>query len=314
VVAPIDDLPLIAAGDAGEAWVHQLLARLMLRHQDGPDTFLVHVPGTVGRAALDALLGVLDGSGPLAAVLAADAAGALAADELAAAPRPGQDLAPVAQSLAATLDQLATYESFYVDGPDAPARYRSLLSDALGLATGVGDRASAIEDVGRQLDAALSVVSLPQNQSVTLAARSVAIPLTLTNASGSARQVLLRFRSDKFIVAEHGRVITIEPGTSSIDLQVEARSLGVSPLDVIVLTPDGRRQLATTRFQVRSTAIPGLGLLISAVGLVLLAAWWYVSIRRRRSSGSSRGDPLTSDGPAGEPRLDRDSTLASGSV
>ena len=73
----------------------------------------------------------------------------------------------------------------------------------------------------------------------------------------------------------------VEPGTSSVDVNVEVRSLGLSPLEVSIWTPDGKQQLALTTFEVRSTAVPGLGLLLSAIGIVLLCSWWWVDNRRR---------------------------------
>ncbi len=59
--------------------------------------------------------------------------------------------------------------------------------------------------------------------------------------------------------------------------------LGASQLEVSVWTPDGARVLATNQFQVRSTAVPGLGLLISAAAVVFLIVWWYVDHRRTRA-------------------------------
>jgi hypothetical protein len=308
----------------GDTWLYQLLARLTLGRQAGTDTFLLRLPASASLASLDAFFAVAAGPGPFAPVPVEQVVPALASTEIAAQPRPAQDLAPVAESLAGVLDQLATFSSFYVDGPDSPARYRSLVSQSLGLGTPGPEQAEAIDEIDRQLTDALSVMSLPQNQSVTLAARSVPIPLTITNGSSGPRQVLLRFRSDKFMVAEDGKEFTIEPGTSSIDIRVDARSLGVSPLEVTVLTPDGRRELASTRFQVRSTAIPGLGLLLSAAGLVLLAIWWYLSIRRRRSKPQRSAGDAERDGGGGEhpdgpgsgrgPDIERDSALSGGSV
>jgi hypothetical protein len=328
IVAPTDDLTGTAPPEAGGVgWIHQLLAQLTLRRQVGADTSLLRLGGD-DHASLASLLDVLGEPGPLRPVPLGDAVPALAAGELEAQGQPLQDLGPIADSLVEVRARLATYESFYVDGADSPARYRALIRQSLGVGTDPSEQASAIDEIDREVLAALDVVSLPQNQSVTLAARSVPIPLTITNAATGTREVLLQFRSDKLMVAEDGHVIRIGPGTSSIDIQVDARSLGVSPLEVRVLTPDGERMLASTRFQVRSTAVPGLGLLLSAIGLVLLGMWWWVSIRRRRSEqppGSGDGDqasdqdehrPSGHDAKDGDHRRehDRGSTLLGGSV
>lgn len=229
------------------------------------------------------------------------------------APTPAVDLQPIAGTLLTIDQRLATYSTMYVGGPDRPDGYRWTLLMALDPDRDPADRMRALDALEEQLGAELAVVTLPGNQSVTLTARSVSIPLTILNTSTGSRQVLLRFNSDKIVVAQDGALITIEPGTSSIDIDVEARSLGATPLEVLVLSPDGREVLASSRFQVRSTAIPGLGLGISGVGLVLLASWWYLNIRKHRTAHPSRGGG-SGPRPDPEPGPERDGALARGSV
>lgn len=243
---------------------------------------------------------------PVGSVAPTDSVSVLAAT-------PAVDLQPIAGTLLTIDQRLATYSTMYVGGPDRPDGYRWTLLMALDPDREPADRVRALAALEEQLGAELAVVTLPGNQSVTLTARSVSIPLTILNTSTGSRQVLLRFNSDKIVVAQDGALITIEPGTSSIDIDVEARSLGATPLEVLVLSPDGREVLASSRFQVRSTAIPGLGLAISGVGLVLLASWWYLNIRKRRTAHPSRRSG-SGQRPDPEPGPERDGALARGSV
>ena len=316
------------------ARAHRQLARLMIGSASAPPLLLggfgspavpnTAVPNTgplrpvfADPAVLDLLLDVIDppdrAEPALQMLPLAEAVAAQPAQPGEPAPGPGQDLAPVADALDAAQDLLSTYDSFYVGGPSSPAEYRLQLEQALALERSATQRSHVVERVNRELSEGLSLISLPANQSVTLAARSAPIPLTIENASSGARNVLLQFQSDKIVVAEQGQIITVEPGTSSIDIQLEARSLGVSPLEVTVLTPDGRRVLAVTRFRVRSTAIPGLGLLISAAGLAGLAVWWYLSIKRR---GAAPLAAVADDDhpPPSDDDLDRAAALVADSV
>ncbi len=276
-LATLSDVDPIAA-------VQRFVARLVV--EPGQPTIL----GPAGEAdvtdAMAVLVDALISGGVEVVPLAGLPSAPIAPDG--AAPIPEIDLGPVSDQIGAITDQLATYTSFYIDGPDRPETYRAALFAALAVDETAGDRRRALDSLAEQLDGELDVISLPGNQSVTLAAQSVPIPLTVASSAPGARQVMLRFQSDRVVVAQDGQLFTIEPGTASIDIDVEARSLGASPLEVSVLSPDGREVLATTQFQVRSTAIPGLGLLISGAGLVLLASWWYVSIRRRRTPHPSR--------------------------
>ncbi|MDH3682577.1 MAG: hypothetical protein OEV40_21800, partial [Acidimicrobiia bacterium] len=293
----------------------RLLARLFVA--DGSRPIVVSERGSAadGFATLAMVLEAV-GLAPVDVVPLADAAGASAdLGVVAPATDAADDLSPVAGGVLEAQDLLATYDTFYVDGGRTPDAFRTDITALLATGEEIESRHRGITDLIATLQAELSVISLPQNQSVILAARSVSIPLTIENRSSGARQVVLEFRSDKIVVAEHGQLITIEPGTSSIDVQVEARSLGVSPLQVSVLSPDGRHTLSTTRFEVRSTAVPGLGLLISAIGLGLLALWWGLSIQRRRSAHPQRSAlPPPDDQPPDDGPVDRDRALAGDSV
>ncbi len=292
---------------------NRLLARLALAEGDEPTVLGATMSSGDDAATLELTFDAFESEAATTLSLD-DVAPLLTMNEAPDLPRPANDFSVLGPSIEQAQDRLGTYETFYLDGPNPPDRYRDEIVNALGGGQTEAKRAETIDALNEQLGAELAVISLPENQSVTLAARSAPIPLTIENNSTGTRQVLLEFRSDKIVVAEDGQLITVDPGTSSIDIQVEARSLGASPLQVLVLSPDGEQTLASTRFQVRSTAVPGLGLLISAVGLSLLGVWWYLSIRRKRSQHPSKsGHPPA--GPSLRDELhDRDPALASDSV
>ena len=306
-------LELRAGIHAPAARAHRLLARLALAEPGAAIVLNASAGGDGGAQALDTLFAALAEPSILTLPLAELAPRATAA-QADPARQPAQDLSAVTDDTATTVALLASYETFYAGGPGSPGSYGAELDAALSLDADPSGRVDRVRALNQLLDAELATIALPPNQTVTLAARSAAIPLTIENGAAGARQVLLEFQSDKIAVEEDGQLITVEQGTSSIDVHVEARSLGVSPLQVSVLTPDGQRVLSTTRFEVRSTAIPGLGLLISAVGLLLLGGWWYVSIRRKRSPPDPATDDTEPRAPLDPDASDRTDVLASGSV
>jgi hypothetical protein len=304
---------LVAEGRSPAARVQRFLAHLALSDPDAP--VIVNAKPAVdgGLATVGHLIDAL-AEPELVTLPLAELVPPSGAERAEPAVRPSQDLAAVAEGSAAAVAFLASYEAFYVNGPDSPGSYEDELDAALSLDADQAGRVERVAALNRRLDAELATIALPENQSVTLAAQSASIPLTIENASAGARQILLRFRSDKIAVEEDGQLITVDPGTSSIDIEIEARSLGVSPLYVSVLTPDSQRVLSTTRFDVRSTAVPGVGLLISAVGLLVLGVWWYLSIRRKRSPSSEGPDDPPGSGVSTGEGSDRTDVLASGSV
>ena len=223
--------------------------------------------------------------------------------------RPQQDLTSIGDLLVETEALLATYERFHGGrgadrgasssaaggigrgadrgigrgaGGDEPSIHRHAILDGLGRDRSPEQREAALSSVRRQLVDDLAVIDLADGQPVTMAAREATIPVIVESRADGPRTVMLRIRSDKVSAADDGRILVIEPGTSSIDVDLEARSLGASPLRVSVLTPDGQTTLATSQFQIRSTAVPGPGLLVSAAALACLVAWWVADARKRR--------------------------------
>lgn len=293
--------------------VQQLLARLVLRGPSRPKVIGLARPTTDGVSTLSRLLDTRT-TGRVEIVPLAEAEPPVGRDWAAPATAPREDLAPIAADLDTAEGLLASYELVHLDGPAPPDEFRDGLIAALGPAVDPADRGPIIDDISDRLSQELSLISLPENQSVTLAARSAQIPLKIQNDASGSRRVLLEFRSDKIVVRQDGAIMDVEPGVNSIDIEVESRSLGASPLQVSLLSPDRRHVLFTTRFQVRSTAVPGLGLLVSGTGLVLLAVWWYLSIRRRRSPHPSRSGLTPPDERPDGGGHDRDGALAADSV
>jgi hypothetical protein len=207
------------------------------------------------------------------------------------AERPEQDLREVVDLLDGIDQGVDTYRSFHRGGGLDPDEFGGRIVSALTRQRNPDDRLRALLLIASQLERELGVIDLPDPQPVTLAARSASIPLVMDSTAAGPRQVLLRLRSDKVISPDDGKVVEIEPGVSSLDVGVEARSLGVSPLEVSVWTPDGETRLAATRFEIRSTAIPGLGLLVSVGALGLLGLWWYLDLRGRRTGGDGESGP-----------------------
>ena len=290
---------ILGGGTDGPHRANRVLARLTMRGLvgDAPVVLGGAELGVDPGPSVDALLRALTQPGAPRPILLSDAT---AIPTLRLAERPEQDLVPVADELVAVQDKVATYEGFFSGGGNTPRYYRQQILSALTRQRNPTDRRRALELLDSQLDDDLSVIELHDGQPVTLAARSAPIPIIVENNSGGPRQILLRFDSDKVVATEDRQLITVQPGTSALEVQLETRSLGVSPLEVSVWTPDGVRLLADTRYQIRSTAVPGLGLLVSIGAVCLLAAWWVLDVRRRRAAPADGAVP-SPEGPEMKP-------------
>jgi hypothetical protein len=128
-------------------------------------------------------------------------------------------------------------------------------------------------------------VSTPATFTLTLAARDGTVPLTIRNDSGEPLHVTVRLRSQKLDFPEGDTIDQVlTEATTRIDIPVRARASGAFPLRVDITTPDGQQSLSMTRYTVRSTAISGVGLVISVGAGLFLVVWWARHWRRTRRS------------------------------
>jgi hypothetical protein len=120
---------------------------------------------------------------------------------------------------------------------------------------------------------------------ITLTARTGTVPLTIRNDTGEPVEVVLKFRSPKVELPDGAtRRVTLAQQTTRLDVAVRTRSSGAFPFEVDVVSPDGELTLATTRYSVRSTAVSGVGLVLSIGAGLFLVVWWARHWRAARSS------------------------------
>jgi hypothetical protein len=130
-----------------------------------------------------------------------------------------------------------------------------------------------------------SMVTLPQGPIVTLTSSTGQVPITIESRSTeplhlrlvlSAPDAGLRFpggTSFTFVVGH---------GTTVQDVQIGTLTSGDFGLRLALVTPLGGVQLGRGNVTIRSTALSGLAIGLSAGALVLLVAWWIRASRRRR--------------------------------
>jgi hypothetical protein len=286
VISADEDL-MQALGRTGLDGYH-LLARLAVRlHNGEADPVLLTAAPRSGVRAED-LAVVLDGLSQPGIATAVPLAQVVdrATVSLTPSERPRQDLRATAALLDAALQDLREYATFHVSGDLPPAYLENRIVAALATDVAPARRTERLAAVRVDIDEAFDVIALPQGRTVNLAATTSPLPLSLTSRAPGVRRVRITFASDKLTFPDEeggSRLVELGTGATALDFVVESRSLGVSPLDVVVSTPDGSRELARTRITIRSTAVPGLGLLLSGAALAFLIGWWALHLRGRSS-------------------------------
>jgi hypothetical protein len=164
------------------------------------------------------------------------------------------------------------------------------LSEDLILAHSYGLSGRVVENFldapSKQLDAVARTLSFIGTTHFTLTAATGRLPITIQQrANMGPIYVRIRLESSNLVIlpgsSPPGAVELKADATTLTDAQVQVEGTGTSTLNVDVLSPTGDQVLLSGPFKIRSTAISGVAIAISVLSLVILAAWWIRSARKK---------------------------------
>jgi hypothetical protein len=179
------------------------------------------------------------------------------------------------------------------------------------------DRSTVLASTNFAIQSVTNEIVMTPEQVVTLTSQSGKVPLNIENRLQVPAHVHVSLQSAKLDFpdgAEFDQVLA--PGTTTrIDARVTTRASGAFPLDVVVTSPDSVVSVTRARFTVRSTAISGIGLVLSIGAGLFLLIWWIRHHRTARrasrlvgSENAAQREPLSS-GPSAEYAPPSDSTM-----
>jgi hypothetical protein len=139
------------------------------------------------------------------------------------------------------------------------------------------------------IDAQLAQITTEEQTIVTLTSRDGAIPLTINNGLDYPVQVRVTLESDKLDFPD-GRVIdpvVLPPRIPTrVDVPVRARASGAFKLEATITSPGAPAALGlritSGEFNVRSTAVSGVGLVLTIAAGLFLLLWWGRHFRKTR--------------------------------
>jgi hypothetical protein len=165
----------------------------------------------------------------------------------------------------------------------------SLSADWSGAGGAVQAR-SELAGVNAIIDDFLSRIRVPAPGTITLTARSGAVPITFRNDTGQPVRVLVALRSNKLDFPQGSvQTFALPPRSVTVRFDVQSRTSGTFPLVMSVRSADGSLLIAEGRFKVRSTVVSTAGVALAAGAAFFLAAWWIFEIRRRRRARAGSG-------------------------
>ncbi len=197
---------------------------------------------------------------------------------------PPGSVGSLAQDAAETRAQVASYRTMLrtdttsADGLDR----RILVAEARGLDQATRD--DYLDGVTHFIDAQFDGIVTPDDQRVTLTEERGELPVTVENHLDYEVEVEVEVSSVKLEFPEgDARTVVLAPNSSTrVDVPVASRTTGAFPVQVSVRTPDHQLLIAAASFTVRSTAISGIGLILSISAGAFLLLWWAMHFRKTR--------------------------------
>jgi len=215
----------------------------------------------------------------------------------------GPDLRATARRVLALAGPLDSFARMLSDRSPLADDLRLQVATAVAADTTRSGREAALDAVEGALDDAFGAIRLSGQTDLNLTSRQGTLPVTVENANPFAVDVVIRVRSDRLTFpGERGdprgreRAIPATVGAQDllrIDVPVNAQATGSVPVFVELLSIDGDVPLDSRRLNVRSTAVSGVGLVISVGALVVLLSWWIRhsrAVRRGRRGPSGTAD------------------------
>jgi hypothetical protein len=149
-------------------------------------------------------------------------------------------------------------------------------------------RQSKIDAGTHLLSQQLAQFSLDQS-TITLAGSGTELPITIISRLHYTVDAVVRLVTDRAIFPKGSTVaVTLNSPTQSIRVPVaDARGSSLT-LQVLLTTPNGQVVLARSAIQVRIAGTSVVGYLLTFAALLVLALWWWRTIRRRPKGRHAR--------------------------
>jgi hypothetical protein len=295
------DDPVLAA--------NQLLGRLaaVATTSQGPTGIVLDVDAATTDP--DELQVVLDGLATLNPYLRAATVDEVfdevptAADEAALVPPTASGLGDYPERSASAHQLVASYRSMVKDRPELVEAFRRPLALSAAAGLPVATRRAILARIDAQIRDRLATITVPAEDTITLGARDARFPLPVASGLDYPVQVVIQLESSERLSFPNDRIqATLDGERTLVPVRLRTLAPGNTPLEITVRSPDGQVVLAESRYTVRSTAVSGVGILLTIGAAAFLALWWGRHwVRHRRRARHARPRPRPGRGRGAPP-------------
>ncbi|MGO9560375.1 MAG: hypothetical protein ACLPQS_09055 [Acidimicrobiales bacterium] len=172
--------------------------------------------------------------------------------------------------------------------PRTPGRIEQLSNLVLLSETakiGSASRYAYLDAPNKELNAQASLISLPSNRTITITSLSAKIPIFIYSRAPTPLRIDLVLSSNTLSFRHRYNPLVLQPGNNSIEIPISARTSGDFTLSLTATTMPGAFTLTSGKLTIRSTAISGVAVALTAGAGAFLLVWWARSAVKRRRTG-----------------------------
>ncbi|HWC39595.1 MAG TPA: hypothetical protein VG476_13745, partial [Acidimicrobiales bacterium] len=151
------------------------------------------------------------------------------------------------------------------------------------------DQTRYMSGVQNQIGGQLAKLTLAQDRTITLTARTGRNPITDISQTAYTVHAKLTVASDKLTFPNGStQLLNLDRRDNPEYFDVSTRASGAFPLTVSLVSPNGNLVLLNSRFTVRSTATSAVAIALSVGAGAFLLGWWGRSLIMRRRERNRR--------------------------
>jgi hypothetical protein len=162
------------------------------------------------------------------------------------------------------------------------------------------EQSAVLANAADALDAQLGQLVVAGDRTVTLTSQQGTLEVTIVSNASYPVTATLTLTSDKLLfpngTTQWSRPNTLllpSPHTNIVPVKVTTRASGTFKVAITLRSPGGALLLSSGSVDVRSTATSFVGIALTAGALVVLAAWWIRTSRKRRARRAlEEGEPV----------------------
>ena len=196
---------------------------------------------------------------------------------------------------------LASYQSMVGGRSELVRPYELTLTVSAAADLSLAQRRTDAASVREALQVPFTSITIPAKDKVTLGANDAQFPLPIDSSLDYPVEVVIQLEANDRVEFPNDRIkVTLEPGSTLQEIRVKTRTAGDTPVRITVRSPDGNVILAEGQYTIRSTAVSGVGIVLTGGAALFLAIWWGRHWRRARATRLAV-DALDADQPDDQP-------------